>query len=147
MININEELKKAMLSKDQTRVLTIKAIKSAFTVALTEKGAPEFLDDTQEIKILQKLYNQRKESYEIFTKENRLELARKEKAEMEIISNFLPQQLNDEELDSIVKINIEELKATSIKDMGKVIGAVSKQVAGKAEGARISKMVKNLLTI
>lgn len=145
MININEELKKAMLSKDQTRVLTIKAIKSAFTVALTEKGAPEFLDDTQEIKILQKLYNQRKESYEIFTKENRLELARKEKAEMEIISNFLPQQLNDEELDSIVRINIEELKATSIKDMGKVIGAVSKQVAGKAEGARISATVKRLL--
>ena len=64
---------------------------------------------------------------------------------MEIISNFLPQQLNDEELDSIVKINIEELKATSIKDMGKVIGAVSKQVAGKAEGARISATVKRLL--
>jgi uncharacterized protein YqeY len=129
--NINNELKEAMLSKNEVKLRTIKAIKAAFLIAKTE--------------ILQKLFNQRKESFEIFTKENRPELAIREKEEMEVIAAYLPQQLDEVELTAIVKETIAETGASSIKDMGKVIGSVSKKVAGKAEGARISALVKELL--
>ena len=143
--NINNELKEAMLSKNEVKVRTIKAIKAAFLLAKTEKGATGEITAEQEIKILQKLYNQRKESFEIFSKENRPELAVKEKEEMEMIASYLPKQMNDEELTTIVQAVITETCASSIKDMGKVIGAVTKKVAGQAEGARISALVKSLL--
>ncbi|HPA34767.1 MAG TPA: GatB/YqeY domain-containing protein [Chitinophagales bacterium] len=143
--NINNELKEAMLSKNEVKVRTIKAIKAAFLLAKTEKGATGEITAEQEIKILQKLYNQRKESFEIFSKENRPELAVKEKEEMEMIASYLPKQMNDEELTTIVQAVITETGASSIKDMGKVIGAVTKKVAGQAEGARISALVKSLL--
>lgn len=143
--NINNELKEAMLSKNEVKVRTIKAIKAAFLLAKTEKGATGEITAEQEIKILQKLYNQRKESFEIFSKENRPELAVKEKEEMEMIAFYLPKQMNDEELTTIVQAVITETGASSIKDMGKVIGAVTKKVAGQAEGARISALVKSLL--
>jgi len=143
--NINNELKEAMLSKNEVKVRTIKAIKAAFLLAKTEKGATGEITAEQEIKILQKLYNQRKESFEIFSKENRPELAVKEKEEMEMIASYLPKQMNDEELTAIVQAVITETGASSIKDMGKVIGAVTKKVAGQAEGARISALVKSLL--
>lgn len=143
--NINNELKEAMLSKNEVKLRTIKAIKAAFLLAKTEKGATGEITPEQEIKILQKLYNQRKESYEIFTKENRPELAIREKEEMDVIVAYLPKQLDDTELTAIVKATIAETGATSIKDMGKVIGSVSKKVAGQAEGARISALVKELL--
>lgn len=143
--NINNELKEAMLSKNEVKVRTIKAIKAAFLLAKTEKGATGEITAEQEIKILQKLYNQRKESFEIFSKENRPELAVKEKEEMEMIASYLPKQMNDEELTTIVQAAITETGASSIKDMGKVIGAVTKKVAGQAEGARISALVKSLL--
>ncbi|HPW85717.1 MAG TPA: GatB/YqeY domain-containing protein [Chitinophagales bacterium] len=143
--NINNELKEAMLSKNEVKVRTIKAIKAAFLLAKTEKGATGEITAEQEIKILQKLYNQRKESFEIFSKENRPELAIKEKEEMEMIASYLPKQMNDEELTTIVQAVITETGASSIKDMGKVIGAVTKKVAGQAEGARISALVKSLL--
>ena len=143
--NINNELKEAMLSKNEVKVRTIKAIKAAFLLAKTEKGATGEITAEQEIKILQKLYNQRKESFEIFSKENRPELAVKEKEEMEMIASYLPKQMNDEELTTIVQAVITETGASSIKDMGKVIGAVTKKVAGQAEAARISALVKSLL--
>jgi hypothetical protein len=143
--NINNELKEAMLSKNEVKLRTIKAIKAAFLIAKTEKGASGEITSEQEIKILQKLFNQRKESFEIFTKENRPELAIREKEEMEVITAYLPQQLDEVELTAIVKETIAETGASSIKDMGKVIGSVSKKVAGKAEGARISALVKELL--
>jgi uncharacterized protein YqeY len=143
--NINNELKEAMLSKNEVKVRTIKAIKAAFLLAKTEKGATGEITAEQEIKILQKLYNQRKESFEIFSKENRPELAVKEKEEMEMIASYLPKQMIDEELTAIVQAVITETGASSIKDMGKVIGAVTKKVAGQAEGARISALVKSLL--
>ncbi len=143
--NINSELKEAMLSKNEVKLRTIKAIKAAFLLAKTEKGATGEITAEQEIKILQKLYNQRKESLEIFTKENRPELAVKEKEEMDVIASYLPKQIGDDELKAIVQTTITETGATSIKDMGKVIGSVSKKVAGQAEGARISAMVKELL--
>ena len=143
--NINNELKEAMLSKNEVKLRTIKAIKAAFLIAKTEKGASGEITSEQEIKILQKLFNQRKESFEIFTKENRPELAIREKEEMEVIAAYLPQQLDEVELTAIVKETIAETGASSIKDMGKVIGSVSKKVAGKAEGAHISALVKELL--
>ena len=94
---------------------------------------------------MQKLFNQRKESFEIFTKENRPELAIREKEEMDIIASYLPKQMSDDELKAIVQATITETGASSVKDMGKVIGSVSKKVAGQAEGARISALVKELL--
>ena len=143
--NMNQELKEAMLSKNGPKVRTLKAIKSAFIIAKTEKGANGEISAEQEIKILQKLFNQRKESLDIFTRENRPELAAKEKEEMEVIASYLPKQMSDEELKAIILSTITETGASSIKDMGKVIGSVSKKVAGQAEGARISAMVKELL--
>ena len=143
--NINNELKEAMLSKNEVKLRTIKAIKAAFLMAKTEKGATGEITQEQEIKILQKLFNQRKESFEIFTKENRPELAVREKEEMDVIVSYLPKQLSDEDLHAIVQASITETGDTSIKDMGKVIGMVSKKVAGQAEGARISTLVKQLL--
>lgn len=143
--NINNELKDAMLSKNEVKLRTIKAIKAAFIIAKTDKGSTGEISEEQEIKILQKLFNQRKESFEIFTKENRPELALREKEEMDIITAYLPAQMSDDELKIIVQSTIAETSATSVKDMGKVIGSVSKKVAGKAEGARISSLVKELL--
>ena len=143
--NMNQELKEAMLSKNEPKVRTLKAIKSAFIIAKTEKGANGEISAEQEIKILQKLFNQRKESLDIFTREKRPELAAKEKEEMEVIASYLPKQMSDEELKAIILSTITETGASSIKDMGKVIGSVSKKVAGQAEGARISAMVKELL--
>ena len=134
-----------MLSKNEVKLRTIKAIKAAFLIAKTEKGATGEITPEKEIKILQKLYNQRKESFEIFTKENRPELAVKEKEEMDVLITYLPKQMSDEELKAIVQATISETGATSIKDMGRVIGGVSKKVAGQAEGARISALVKELL--
>ncbi|MDB5227576.1 MAG: glutamyl-tRNA amidotransferase [Bacteroidota bacterium] len=143
--NINNELKDAMLSKNEVKLRTIKSIKAAFIIAKTEKGSNGEISPEQEIKILQKLYNQRKESYDIFSKENRPELAAKEKEEMEVIQSYLPAQMSDDDLKNIVQATIAETGASSIKDMGKVIGSVSKKVAGQAEGARISSLVKELL--
>ena len=143
--NINNELKEAMLSRNDVKLRTIKSIKAAFLIAKTEKGSSGEINSEQEIKILQKLYNQRKESFDIFSKEARPELAAREKEEMDVIASYLPAQLSEEELKNIVQSTIAETGATSVKDMGKVIGSVSKKVAGKAEGARISALVKELL--
>ena len=144
-MNIDQEIKSAMLAKDSIRLLAVKAIKNAFTLAKTEKGSTGELTPEQEVKIIQKLCAQRKESYEIFSKENRPELAAKEKAELDILETFLPAQMTDSNLLAIVEDEIFVQQAKSIKDMGKVIGGVSKRVAGQADGARISKMVKRIL--
>src|SRR3954463_6104861 len=100
--NINNELKDAMLSKNEVKLRTIKSIKAAFLIAKTEKGSTGEITPEQEIKILQKLYNQRKESFDIFSKENRPELATREKEEMEVIQSYLPAQMSDEDLKNIV---------------------------------------------
>ena len=145
-LNINSELKDAMLSKNEVKLRTIKSIKAAFLLAKTEKGTTGEISQEQEIKILQKLFNQRKESFDIFTRENRPELAIREKEEMDVISSYLPKQMSDEALKNMVLATIAETGASSVKDMGKVIGSVSKKVAGQAEGARISALVKELLS-
>jgi uncharacterized protein YqeY len=97
--NLNNEIKNAMLNKEEARLRTLRAIKSAFLLAKTEKGSNGTISEEQEVKIIQKLFNQRKESFEIFTKENRAELAAKEKEEMDILNSYLPAQLSDEELE------------------------------------------------
>ena len=143
--NLNNEIKNAMLQEEEAKLRTLRAIKSAFLLAKTEKGGNGQISEEQELKVLQKLFNQRKESFEIFTKENRAELAAKEKEEMDIIGAYLPAQLSDEELKSTIQQIIQTLGVTSIKEMGKVMGAASKQLQGKAEGGRISSVVKELL--
>ncbi len=143
--NLNQEIKAAMLGKDEDRLRTLRAIKAAFLLGKTEKGSDGTLSQEQETKILQKLFNQRKESFEIFTKENRAELAVKEKAEMDILSTYLPAQLDDEALASIVKDTIVAIGATGIKDIGKTMGAVVAKTKGIADGARVSAMVKKVL--
>lgn len=143
---INDAIKQAMLAKDEPRLRTLRAIKSAFLLAKTEKGATGTLTAEQETKILQKLLNQRKESVSIFSKEGRTDLAQKEQEEIDIISGFLPKQMSDEELSEALKAIIAQAGASSPSDMGKVMGVASKALAGKAEGARISAAVKAMLS-
>ncbi|MCB9034562.1 MAG: GatB/YqeY domain-containing protein [Chitinophagales bacterium] len=143
--NINNEIKQAMLAKEEAKLRTLRAIKSAFLLAKTEKGSDGTISEDKEIKVIQKLFNQRKESFDIFTKEGRAELAVKEKEEMDILESYLPKQLSDEELETSVKNIIAQVGATSMQDMGKVMGIASKQLAGKADGGRISAIVKSVL--
>ena len=142
---INEKIKEAMKAKDKDRLNALRAIKSAILLANTEKGASETLSREAEIKILQKLYKQRKESYEIFTQQNRHDLASEEQTQMNVIEEFLPKPLSDDELIQELKNIISEVGATSPGDFGKVMSAASKKLAGKADGKAISEKVKYLL--
>lgn len=142
--NVMTALKEAMKAKDQGALRALRAIKSEILLFQTS-GAHADLDDAAEIKLLQKMIKQRKDSPDIYEKENRQDLAAKEIEEIEVIEQFLPKQLSDEELKGVIDGIIQSTGASSIKDMGKVMGMVSKQVAGKAEGARIAAMVKSLL--
>ena len=142
---IMAELKTAMLAKDEKALRSLRAIKAAILLAKTSEGAGGDLKEEDEIKLLQKLVKQRKDSLEIFTQQNRTDLAQKEQEEIEIIEKFLPKQLSGEELKAIIANIIAETGASSPADMGKVMGAATKQLAGKADGKAISAMVKELL--
>lgn len=144
--NINNAIKQAMLAKNEALLRTLRGIKSAFLLAKTEKGASGELTDEQETKIIQKLFNQRREAYTIFNKEGREELALKEKEEMDILESYLPKQMSDDELIAALKEMIAQVGAYSPAEMGKVMGVASKKLAGQAEGARISAMVRQLLS-
>jgi uncharacterized protein YqeY len=139
------DLKTAMLAKDEKGLRSLRAIKAAILLAKTSEGAGGELKEEDEVKLLQKLVKQRKDSLEIFQQQNRTDLAQKEKEEIEIIEKFLPQQLSTEELKAIVAKIITDTGATSPADMGKVMGAATKQLAGKADGKTISTLVKELL--
>jgi uncharacterized protein YqeY len=143
---IMPELKSAMLAKDEKKVRSLRAIKAAIIVAKTAEGAGGELSEDDEIKLIQKLVKQRKDSLEIFTQQNRPDLAIKEKEEIEIIEQFLPKQLSPEELKEEIKKVIAESGASSAAEMGKVIGLANKKLAGKADGKTISMTVKELLT-
>lgn len=143
--NIMSLIKEAMLAKDEVRLRTLRSVKTAFTNAKTEKGATGTLTEDQETKIIQKLFNQRKEALSLYEQQGREDLAQKEKEEMSILESFLPKQLSDEELTGILKGIIEQVGAKAPSDMGKVMGIASKSLAGKAEGGRISAKVKELL--
>ena len=140
------ELKTAMLAKDEKALRSLRAIKAAILLAKTSEGASGELKEDDEIKLLQKLVKQRKDSLEIYEQQKRVDLAQKEKEEIEIIEKFLPKQLSADELRSEVAAIISEVGASSPADMGKVMGAATKKFAGKADGKTISALVKELLS-
>jgi uncharacterized protein YqeY len=144
---VNAELKTAMLAKDDAALRGLRAIKSAILLAKTAEGAAGAdLTEDAEIKLLQKLVKQRKDSLEIFTQQNREDLAKKEQEEIVIIEKFLPKQMDQEELKGVLTEIIASVGATSMADLGKVMGIASKQLAGKADGKSISALVKELLS-
>jgi hypothetical protein len=143
---INQEIKAAMLSKNEARLRGLRAIKAAILLAKTEKGATDSVSEDAEVKVLQKLAKQRKESAEIYKTQNREDLYIIEIEELEVIEGFLPKQLSYEEVEAEIQAVIASTGATSIKDMGKVMGLANKQLAGKADGKMISEIVKQLLS-
>jgi len=143
---IMAELKTAMLAKDEAGLRSLRAVKAAILLAKTAEGGGGELKEDDEIKLLQKLVKQRKDSLEIFQQQNRTDLAKKEEEEIAVIEKFLPKQMTaDEVKGALIKI-IEQVGASSPADMGKVMGAATKQLAGKADGKTISALVKELLS-
>ncbi|MBL0134456.1 MAG: GatB/YqeY domain-containing protein [Chitinophagaceae bacterium] len=140
------ELKTAMLAKDEKTVRSLRAIKAAIILAKTSEGAGGEVTPDAEIKLLQKLVKQRKDSLEIFTQQNREDLASKEREEIEVIEKFLPKPLSEEEIRVELQKIIEATGASSPADMGKVMGVATKQFAGRADGKTISNLVKELLS-
>lgn len=135
-------LKEAMKAKDQTALTALRAVKSAILLAQTESGASDNLTEEQELKLLQKLVKQRKDSAAIYLEQGRKDLAAPEMEEAEIINQFLPEALSEEEIEKIVVKTIESTGAEGMKDMGKVMGIVSKELAGRADGKTISNIVR-----
>jgi|SRR5450432_2379619 uncharacterized protein YqeY len=143
--NVMADLKKAMLAKDEKSLRSLRAIKAAIILAKTAEGAGGDIKKDDEVRLLQKLIKQRKDSLEIYKSQQRADLADKEQEEITIIEKFLPQQMSAEELKSALQKIIADTGASSPADMGKVMGAATKQLAGKADGKSISTMVKELL--
>ncbi len=144
MIDINKEIKSAMLTKDAIRLESLRALKTAIMIAETEKGAKK-LDDNRILKIIQKLVKQRKDASDIYLKQGREDLAKEELDQLTVLESFLPEQISNEELTKIIKKIISDLGAESISDMGKVMGVASNQLSGKADGKQISLIVRELL--
>lgn len=144
--NVMAALKEAMKAKDQTALTALRAVKSAILLAQTEAGAQAELSEDQELKILQKQVKQRRDSAAIFIAQGREDLAAPELAEADVISQFLPVALNDEDVEKVVVRIIGEVGAQGMKDMGKVMGLVSKELAGQADGKTISNIVKAKLS-
>ena len=142
---LTEEMKNAMRSKDSLRLESLRAIKSAVLLAQTSGGDSGELTDEDAIKLLQRLVKQRKDSAAIFRDQNRPDLAEPEEAQAAIIEEFLPVQMSNDELESNIESIIETSGASGMKDMGKVMGIASKQLAGKADGKRIADTVKKKL--
>jgi len=140
------DLKTAMLAKDERALRSLRAVKAAILLAKTSEGASGELKEDDEIKLLQKLVKQRKDSLDIYQQQNRTDLAQKEQEEIEIIEKFLPKQLSADELRSEVAAIIGEVGASSPAEMGKVMGAATKKLAGRADGKTISALVKELLS-
>lgn len=142
---IDQDIKQAMLGKQEARLRGLRAIKSALLLARTEKGASEDISQETGIKVLQKLIKQRKESADIYKAQNRGDLYKIEAEEMEVIEAYLPKQMERAEIQAYLKDLIGRVGATSVKDMGKVMGAANKELAGKADGRTISEVVRELL--
>ncbi|MGC9341820.1 MAG: GatB/YqeY domain-containing protein [Bacteroidales bacterium] len=142
---INEDLKQAMREKQKEKLEALRAVKTAFTLAKTEKTAGTELSDDEELKILQKLVKQRKESAVIYREQNRPELAEKEEAEADYISEYLPEQMSEEKLTAYLENLIKEMGASGMQDMGKVMGRATSDLSGKADGKMISGIVRKLL--
>jgi uncharacterized protein YqeY len=144
-VKIMDHMKEAMKAKDSVALEALRAIKSAIILAKTEAGAADGLTEADEIKMLQRLVKMRKDSYEIFTAQNRPDLAEPELAQIAVIEKFLPAQLSETEVEAIIAKIISETGASGIASMGKVMGLASAQIGGQAEGKVISGIVKKLL--
>tara|TARA_X000000368_G_C22619380_1_gene531585 strand:+ start:153 stop:602 length:450 start_codon:yes stop_codon:yes gene_type:complete len=142
---LNSKLKAAMREKNKIALESLRAIKSAILLLQTQSGAKETPDDAEITKLLQKLVKQRKESASIFREQGRVDLAEPEEAQIEIISQFLPEQLSAEEVEIVIDEVIQSVGATTMKEMGKVMGMANKQLAGKADGKLIAEIVKKRL--
>ena len=142
---INADIKTAMLAKDKDSLDALRAVKSAILLAATEKGASDQLTDEAEIKLLQKLVKQRRESADIYITQGRDDLAKVEALQADVIERYLPAQMNREELTEAIKAIIAQVNATGPQDMGKVMGVASKQLAGKTDNKAVSEVVKSLL--
>jgi len=142
---IDQDIKISMKEKAKDRLEALRAVKSAFMLSRTEKGAGYRLSDEEEVKIIQKLVKQRQDSASIYEEQGRPELAEKELQEAEYISEYLPQQMSEQELTVYLKKLIDEMGAEGMKDMGKVMGRASSELAGMADGKTISGIVKKLL--
>ncbi|TRZ44353.1 GatB/YqeY domain-containing protein [Robertkochia solimangrovi] len=140
------EMKAAMKSKDTVALEALRAVKSELLLAKTNAATKDGLSEDEEIKLLQKLVKQRKESATVFSEQGREDLAEPELAQAAVIEKFLPEQLSEEEIEAVVAAIIAETGADSMKDMGKVMGLASKQLAGKADGKTISNIVKAKLS-
>ena len=143
---IDQEIKQAMLAKDQTKLRGLRAIKAALLLAKTEKGQTETLTEDAEMKILQRLVKQRKESADIYKSQGREDLLTVEQEEIDVIAQFLPKQLERSEIEAIIAEVIAETGATSVKEMGKVMALANAKLAGKAEGKLIGEIVKSQLS-
>ena len=143
---LNSKLKSAMREKNKVALESLRAIKSAILLLQTQSGAKETPDDSEITKLLQKLVKQRKESASIFRKQGRVDLAEPEEAQIKVISQFLPEQLSPEEVEKVIDEVIQLVGATTMKDMGKVMGMANKKIAGKADGKIIAEIVKKRLS-
>lgn len=143
---IDKEIKMAMLAKDKLKLETLRSVKSAFLESVKAKDAEDTISEEQVTVILQRMVKQRKDSAEIFAEQNRTELAEKELAEVEVLQEFLPTPYTQEELEKAIGEIIVKTGSSSLKDMGKVMGAATKQLGGKAEGRVIAETVKKLLS-
>lgn len=145
MLDINKEIKQAMLAKDSVKLASLRAIKTAFMMAQTEKGASQ-LDEASMQKIIQKQVKQRKDAAEIYIGQSRQDLADDELAQVKILEQFLPKQMDESEIKVVVEQVISSTGATSMADMGKVMGLANQKLAGKADGKIIAQIVKATLS-
>lgn len=143
---ISEDIKAAMKARDKVRLETLRNIKKVFIEAKTAPGANDTLEDAAALKILQKLAKQGKETAATYTAANRQDLANEELAQVQVIEEYLPKPLTEAEIEQAVREIIAQTGAQTIKDMGRVMGTASKQLAGKADGSAISKIVRQLLS-
>jgi uncharacterized protein YqeY len=143
---ISDDIRLAMLARDKERLEALRNVKKVLIEAKTAKAGSDELSDDTAIKAIAKLVKQGRDSAQIYKEQNRMDLYEPEMAQVKILEEYLPKQMDDEELTSVIKAIIEKTGATSIKEMGKVIGLASKQLAGKADGRLISDKVKSLLS-
>ena len=145
MIDINKEIKAAMLAKDSVRLASLRAIKTAFMMAETEKGAGNLTIEGQ-LKIIQKQVKQRKDAAAIYQEQGRADLAEDEMAQVVVLESFLPEQMSKEDIENVVKDIIADLGASSMEDMGKVMGLIKPKVIGRADLSLVSKKIKDRLS-
>jgi uncharacterized protein YqeY len=143
--DINTGIKEAMKAKDKVRLEALRGIKKVMLEVKSAAGASDELSDTDAIKIIAKLAKQGKDSADIYTKQGRADLAEVELAQVAVFEDFLPEMMSDQDVEKAVKVIIEKVGATSMKDMGKVMGIATKELAGKADGSAISSKVRSLL--